>query len=139
MPHLDTVKLAIPSALPQQLVDYSSLRHLDITCYDRTLPTWMSQLTQLDTLRVDAAAAADRRCSEFPVCLLQLKQLSSLDLYHILLVGNDLLEEIAHFSNFVALTDLCMCQVQPNSGAHQQLTSLESLLGLGVLHWPMDV
>ena len=143
MPHLDTVKLAISSALPQQLVDYSSLRHLDISCHSeqachgRSLPNWMSQLTQPDTLRVDAAAV--RGLSEFPVCLLQLRQLSGLDLSRTFFLLTDLPEEILQFSEFANLTSLCMCPVQPNSRAHRRLTRLENLLGPGILHWLLSL
>ena len=136
-PHLEVVKLATEHALPQQLVDYSHLRLLDIACYSdhhaRSLPTWVSQLTQLDSLRVVAQVA--QGWSEFPVCLLHLRQLSSLDLSRSDFFGVNLPDEILHFSEFTALTNLGMCEVGSSSRAHQQLTSLKTLLGPGILHW----
>ena len=137
MPHLETIRLATEHALPQQLVDYSHLRNLDIRCYSDhhgwSLPTWFSCLTQLDSLRVAAPVA--HGLSEFPVCLLQLRQLSSLDLSRSDFFGVDLPHEIIRFSEFTALTNLGMCGVQSSSRAHQQLTSLKTLLHPGVLHW----
>lgn len=137
MPYLETIWLATEHALPQQLVDYTHLRNLDITCYSdrhgRSLPTCFSQLTQLDILRVAARVA--RGLSEFPVCLLQLTQLSSLDLSGSDYFGVDLPHEIVCFSEIAALTNLGMCGVRLSSTAHQQLTSLKTLLCPGVLHW----
>ena len=80
MPNLNTIKAdMLPGWPPQQLVDYDQLRHLDIQMYAgdvTSFPTWFSQFTQLDTVRVLAFDGL----SEFPVCLLHLKQLSSVNL-----------------------------------------------------------
>ena len=135
LPCLTTVKLATEHALPQQLVDYSRLRHHDAVCYGKrygqSLPFWLSQLTQLDTLRVFDPDADES--FEFPVCLLQLMQLSSLRLPQN--SYDELPVDIVQFSEFTALTVLDMGHVQSSSRAHQQLSSLNSLLAPGVLHW----
>ena len=117
MPRLETVKPATEHALPQQLIDYSHLRHLDVLCYGkcygRSLLFWMLQLAQLDTLRVFAPDVD--KSFEFPLCLLQLKQLSSLRLPHTEYSYTELPVEIVHFSEFTALTNLDMGTIQSSS------------------------
>ena len=103
------------------------MRHLGMSCYNEhdnhLLPMWMSQLTQLDSLR--EGAAVTQRQSEFVVILLRLKQLSSLDLSHTDFAGVDFPDEVVHFSEFTGLTNLGMCWVQSSSRAHQQLTNMK--------------
>lgn len=110
MPHLKAIKtdsmLGLP---PQQLVNYSNLRHLDISCHRMrhelfVLPTWCPHFTQLDALRLSVPSGFP----EFPVCLLQLRQLSVLDLVYISVHHNVLPVEILQFSEFTALTVLDM-------------------------------
>ena len=92
--------------LPQQITGYSQLRHLDMTgcCAlpGSTLPAWFSQLTQLDTLR----AHVQMLFSKFPKCVLQLKQLSSVDLARNAFHFFDLPVDVFRFSEFTALTRL---------------------------------
>ena len=70
--------------------------------------------------------------------MLQLRQLSVLDLAHISVHHNVLPVEFLQFSEFTALTWL---DLRPgfvfnwNSSAHEQLSSLNSLVDPGVLRW----
>lgn len=101
------------------------------------MPHEFSQLTQLETLRLLAFPGL----AVFPACLLQLKQLSSLDIgYGMHDVGLD--EGILQFTEFIALTKLhlrtCVDSTEANMcvysmGALEQLRSLRSLLRPDVL------
>lgn len=130
MPCLKTIKCDMLShGPPQQLLQYPQLRHLSIHCVTvMTMPTWFSQLTQLDTLCI----CADTWSLEFPGCLLQLRQLSSLDLICVQSAPDyvELPTEIVQFSEFTALTRLHMRwsfragESAYSSKAQQQLTNL---------------
>lgn len=126
----------------ERLLGYSQLRHLDITCYfmdddiDPFLPSWCTQLTQLESLRLHAIHGL----LEFPVCLLQLRQLSSLDLLENAMFCIEFPSEMVQFSEFTALTNLDMRllhrtqhHLKWKSTALSQLQSLESLWRRGVL------
>ena len=74
MPSLQVIKVSqMPHEPPEQLTAYSDLRELDMVCHvmdgpaRRPLPDWVSQLTQLERLRVTRY-----NFSEFPTCLLHL-------------------------------------------------------------------
>lgn len=106
MPHLQAIRIDDwQLRSPRQLVGYSSLRHLHLGCHPHTrqpviLPDWLSQLTQLQTFSACGL-------SEFPACLLQLRQLCSLDVS----LDDDLciaLPEVSRFSHFTGLTRLEM-------------------------------
>ena len=99
MPHLNTIRAdVVPASPPQQMVDYACLRHLDMTLHfmtnDTQFPNWFSQLTQLETLGVQSAHGV----SSFAVCVLHLRQLSSLDLKYNTLYRIELPVEITQFS-----------------------------------------
>ena len=142
MPHLEIVEADSMPGPPQQLLAYCHLRHLDISCYIGSrapvaLPSWFSRLTQLNSLHVYPGL------SVFPVCLLRLRQLSSLDL-GLSCKRCDCIElpvEIVHFSQFPALTNLSMRSSKSvyshgfSTRALQQLSSLDTLLGPGVLRF----
>lgn len=148
MPCLNTIKFAVsPNWLPQQLVKYAQLRHLDIQGFASGLrsrqivPTWFSQLTQLDTLRIWCKAGL----SEFPGCLLQLRQLSSIDM-RCVHSGDDCIElpvEILHFSEFSALTSIHLRWSRKTAGGPsayssrtlQQLDKLRSVLLPTILYY----
>ncbi|KAL3136469.1 hypothetical protein ABBQ38_005722 [Trebouxia sp. C0009 RCD-2024] len=138
MPCLNTIKALMVQCLPRpQLARYSQLRHLVMTiCHmDPTivaLPNWCSQLTQLDTLRVHVVNGL----SNFPKCLLELKQLSSLNLassdFHL----KELPDQIFRFSEFTALTHLDSrppYAMAYGANAHQKFLCLQSLMSPDVL------
>lgn len=134
MPCLNTIKAGmVPYSLPQQLVGYSQLRNLDMTCYSvSVLPSWFSQFTQLDTLRV----RFEEGFSKFPECVLHLKQLSSLNLACNDLDRIDLPVDIVRFSEFCALTRLDLrspITPQYSAKARKKLQHLNTLLGPDVL------
>lgn len=141
IPRLKTIKCDVMSCgPPQQLLGYPQLRHLSIHYFSVfTMPTWFSQLTQLDTLCI---CAGDREL-EFPGCLLQLRQLSSLDLICVQSAPDcvELPTEIPQFSEFTALTRLHMRWSFRAGGsayssrARQQLANLSSLLGPDILYY----
>ena len=109
MPKLAVVKLdGALSGPPLQFLGYSSLRHLDFRHSSRgglehdemLLPSWFSQLGQLESLGWHTAL------SEFPACLLHLKQLCSLNLKDCGLTYANLPAAICGFLEFPALTCL---------------------------------
>lgn len=106
MPNLQDISGSnLPSGPPQQLVGYSSLRHLTLYCFNSkdagvVLPTWLSRLTQLESLALHA------KLSEFPNCLLPLKQLQSLNLTACGLATMQLPATVLEFLGFTALTHL---------------------------------
>ena len=129
----------LPFGPPSQLVGYPLLRHLDLSScyfgsdYTFTLPSWLSQLTQLETLNLCGSCL-----KEFPVCLMELKQLCSLDLSQNCFNSVALPEEFTQFSEFSALTCLnltcCWSPHSINSGhASQQLSGLNNVLAPGIL------
>lgn len=145
MPCLNTVKLGgLPVSPPQELVKYAQLRHLDIQVSETiwTLPTWFfSQLTQLATLRIGCTGGL----SGFPGCLLQLPQLSSLDV-RCVHGGDDCIElpaEILQFSEFTALTNIHLKWSHKTAGGPsafssrtlQQLDNLRGLLLPAIVHY----
>ena len=147
LPSLQVIKTRpLPLGPPPQLVGYPLLRHLELTyCYSTTndlfaLPTWFSQLTQLETLNLRGS-----HLKEFPVCLMNLKQLCSLDLGNNYFYDDAFPEEIAQFSGFSALTHLDLATPavfwsrharQSYTGeACQQLLSLKNALAPGVLQY----
>lgn len=137
MPHLRTIRASAVLGLPpQQLLEYHKLRHLDMTCClasnDKSLPTWCSQLTQLYTLRLNCVFGLN----QFPVCLLHLRQLSSLDLSCNGLSRTDLPAEIVQFSKFTAVTSLDLTdRGQYSLAARQQLKELSGLMRPGVVRY----
>lgn len=124
MPHLKIIKAdIIPGVPPQQLVGYSQLRHLDVTLFgERSLPSSFSQLTQLDTLCVESIA--NNGLHKFPVCLLHLKQLSSLDLKFGKFDSIELPVEILQFLQFSALKSPSLRGGLLGPTEHQQLDEL---------------
>lgn len=144
MPCLNTVKLgALPVSPPEELVNYAQLRHLDVQVSDNiwTLPTWFSQLTQLATLHISCEGGL----SGFPGCLLQLRQLSSLDV-RCVHAGDDCIElpaEILYLSEFTALTSIHLRWSHKTAGGPsayssrtlQQLDNLRSLLLPATVHY----
>ena len=95
----------LPLGPPQQLVGYSSLRHLSLHCFNSkhagvVLPSWLSRLTQLESLGLHA------KLSEFPNCLLHLKQLQFLNLTACGLETMQLPATVLGFLDFTALTSL---------------------------------
>ena len=138
MPRLNTIKAdMVPGLPPQQMINYSRLRHLDISLSgDRYVPNWFSQLTQLETLTLKAAHGM----TTFPMCVLRLTQLSSLDLKFNGMERIKLPDEIVQFSEFTALTRLHLRVIPVAFGqqgydhmALHQLNGLSSLLSPGVL------
>lgn len=128
MPQLKALKVdcMLGPPPPQQLVTNSNLRHLDSICHVMThrlvvLPTCCSELTQLDSLRLSVPCGFP----DFPVCLLQLRQLSVVDLAYISVHHNVLPVEILQFSEFTAFTVLDM---RPALGFHWSLQAREQLI-----------
>ena len=136
MPKLAVVKCDDALTEPSEnLTGYSSLRHLELVCVNLDLIAprhWFSQLTQLEslTLRFDS--------SEFPLGLLHLKQLRSLNLRYCGLTRVELPPTMFEFLNFPALTCLDLSDSGLGaipSGNANLLARLKRALCPGVLHY----
>ena len=146
MPSLQVMNVnQMPHGPPEQLTAYSDLRELDMVCHfmdgqaRRPLPDWFSRLTQLERLRVTTDDF-----SEFPTCLLHLKQLRSLDLSDNGLYALQLPDSIFQFSEFTALTHLDLRNSRRSVPTHwedqarDQLVRLKDMLrpgGPDILHY----
>ena len=110
MPKLQIIKGdCLPSGPPEQLVGYSNLRKLDLCCHSQNtgrvmLASWLSQLTQLESLALRADLSA------FPSCILHLRQLQKLDLSNCGLTKLQLPASVLEFIDFLALTYLGLCE-----------------------------
>lgn len=143
MPKLQVIKAdEMFNMPPQQLLGYKSLRHLEWPqcCIARStltvVPKWFSNLTQSESLRLHFGI------SEFPVCLLQLKQLRSLDLSWSGPAFRDLSAAILQFVGFPALTRLDLSNpprtegdARVSSDNEQLLARLKEAMRLGVLQY----
>ena len=144
MPKLQVIQsINVPAVPPEQLIGYRSLRHLELggnlmkPDHDQVvLPTWFSQLTQLESLRL--------RCdlSAFPLYLLHLKQLQSLNLRQCGLTYVQLPSAVFEFLDFPALTRLDLSGSSHYNGtmivpSHTErlLARLQQLLRPGVLQY----
>ena len=157
LPNLEVIKMyGSPAIPPQEVVGYSLLRNLDLSgCFldiDQAvaLPDWLSQLTQLDHLNITGVW-----WSQFPLCLLQLRQLQSLSLsrssVHNRLVMRshngpaetaevDLPAEISQFSGFHGLTYLDLrlafgTRIVYSERALRQLSQLTKCLPPGMIRY----